>query len=686
MKKAGRRSGTSNKKVIGISAGIVLLILVSIGGYFFYRNYREEQLAIERREAVESLVEDYLDAKSSKRFDDYTNTLIEESVVNEGYESTQDLAERYEAVFQSIGVDEIEIRDYEIHYDEEADAYSFTYQLGMETRLGEIEALDYESTIEETEDMKAVNWDHSLFFPEMEEGDVVNLSFIEPVRGSIYDRNGNMLAGEGDAYEAGLYPAVIGEGEERENQLREIAETFEVSVEALEQLLSQNWVTDESFVPFKVVDVGETPEVPGVLYQETIDRLYPLGEAAAHLIGYVGNVSAEDIENNPLLQSGQVVGKSGLEYRFDEELRGETGGQITLADSEGETKMVIKEREKKDGESLRLTINADIQAELFASFDSEPGSASLMDPKSGELLALASSPSYDPQLFARGISQADYDAYNQDENQPFLNRFTSRYVPGSTFKIVTSLVLLDSGVTTPDKVNTIEGFDWSPDIEGFGNREITRINDAISEVDLTDALVYSDNIYFAMETLELGLDRFMEDMMTYPFDESFDIPLSMEPAQIANDNEIEDLTLLADTAYGQGEILMNTIHQQSFYTPVVNDGEVVYPQLIRQEGNPTKKEVATTESAGLVRDMLVEAVTNPNGTSHPLNELEYSVGAKTGTAEIAGEEENETNGFLYVFDDQDEAYSFVGYLEGQRSGDVIDRFYPFFSTVKTHIE
>ena len=685
MKSNRSQRKASNKKVFGIAAGIAVLILVSIGGYFFYRNWREEQLAIERREAVESLVSEYLDAKTSTGFEEYVDTLLESSVSDAGY-TRQELAERYETVFQAIGVDALDLQDKEISYDEEADTYSFSYSIGMTTVLGETETLNYQADILEDGDRKAIRWDHSLFFPNMEEGDTVSLSYAEPDRGTIYDRDGNMLAGEGNAYEAGLYPAALGEGEERDSRLADISETFDVSEETLEQLLSQNWVTEESLVPFKVVDEGDTPEVAGVLYQQTTDRLYPLGEAAAHLIGYVGDVTAEDIENDPTLQSGQIIGKSGLEYRFDKELRGKMGGEIALVDSEGEVKEVIAEREKQDGESFRLTISSDIQSELYASFDSEPGAASLMDPKTGELLALASSPSYDPQLFARGISQEDYASYNEDENQPFLNRFTSRYAPGSTFKILSSLVLLESGTTTPDKVNTIEGLNWSPDIEGFGDRQITRVSDSVTEVDLTDALVYSDNIFFAMEALEMGTDEFVESLSQFPFGEAFDLPLSMEPAQIANNDAIDDVTLLADTAYGQGEILMNAVHQQVFYSPILNEGTLVYPVLLQEEGEGTEESLVSSESAAFVREKLVETVTDPNGTSHLLDQLDYAVGAKTGTAEIAGEKENETNGFLYVFDEEDTSYSFVGFLEGQKSGDVIDRFDSFFSSVKTMLE
>jgi len=202
----------SNKKVFGIAAGIAVLILVSIGGYFFYRNWREEQLAIERREAVESLVSEYLDAKTSTGFEEYVDTLLESSVSDAGY-TRQELAERYETVFQAIGVDALDLQDKEISYDEEADTYSFSYSIGMTTVLGETETLNYQADILEDGDRKAIRWDHSLFFPNMEEGDTVSLSYAEPDRGTIYDRDGNMLAGEGNAYEAGLYPAALGEGE-----------------------------------------------------------------------------------------------------------------------------------------------------------------------------------------------------------------------------------------------------------------------------------------------------------------------------------------------------------------------------------------------------------------------------------------------------------------------------------------
>ena len=145
-----------------------------------------------------------------------------------------------------------------------------------------------------------MNLEPSLIFGEMDLGDTVQIRVTSGKRGNIFDRNGELLAGEGLVWQAGLYPAVLGDGEEREENLETIADTFDTTVDQLENLLAAEWVTGESFVPFAMTE-EETPEINGVVYQESTTRTYPLGEAGAHLIGYIGEVFAEDIEENPTL-------------------------------------------------------------------------------------------------------------------------------------------------------------------------------------------------------------------------------------------------------------------------------------------------------------------------------------------------------------------------------------------------
>lgn len=672
-------------KWIWITLAVILLAVLVIGGWLFYSRWREEQLAQQRQEAVEETVDNMLSAKTDAAFDSYVSYMAPETLDKFGY-TPAELAERYETIFQGIGANEIRVDDYAIELNEETDEYTVRYTLSIETALGRLNSLEYETMVIESEtgevQQALLAWEPNLILPGMEEGDSVRLSFDEPERGSIVDRHGNMLAGEGDVFQAGLYPAAIGEGSERESRLEAIAEVFNVSLSRLESLLDQSWVTDESLVPFTIVDTGNTPEVQGVRYQQSSDRLYSLDQAAAHLVGYVGEANAEDLERDPSLVAGQIIGKTGLEAVFNDQLSGIAGGRIAIEDAEGELKEVLIENETEDGQKVRLTIDSTIQEQLFESFDEEPGSGAVMDPITGELIALVSSPAYSPQAFARGITPEEYSSYMEDENTPFVNRYTSRYAPGSTFKILTSLLLLEAGEITPEQTNNIDGLRWSPGTDGFGNHQITRVSDSVTEVDLAAALIYSDNIYFAMEALEMGKEAFSEALMQLPFGEDMNLPFDMRPAQFANDNTIDRETLLADTAYGQGEVLMNSIHQLVFFSPLLNEGRLVQPNLLLNEEAESSEPLFSSTTVEAVRDGLVQSVTHENGTARGLQELDHRAGAKTGTAEIAGEEGNETNGFLYVFDDEDQSYSFIGFLEGQRSGDVVERFAPFLNNLK----
>lgn len=683
-KRSAPSSKQSKRWIIIAVVGLLLIILGAVG-WIFYRNWREEQQAIQRQEAVEDRIEAYLSALSDNRYDDFVSQLDEDSVAEYGY-TFEELSSRYETIFSGIGASDFTVQNYTIELDEETDEYSFDYTLSMETVLGPLTSLEFEAQVNETEvadgeSEKTIVWNPSLILPGMESGDSVRLSFTEPERGSIRDRHGNMLAGTGEAFEAGLYPLMLGEGEERDENLSRISETFDVSVSRLENLLNQTWVTAESLVPFTIVDSGSTPEVQGVMYQRTTDRLYPLGEAAAHLVGYVGEVTAEDIENNPSLATGQTVGKTGMEAVFDEQLRGRTGGQITIVDEQDELKEVVIENEKENGQSVKLTIDSDVQLALFEAFGDEIGSGAIMHPTTGEMIALVSAPSYEPQLFSRGITAEQYASYAEDERTPFVNRYTSRYAPGSTFKIITASLLMEQDNFDPLATHQIDGLQWSPGTDAFGSHRITRVSDAVTEVDLSTALIYSDNIYFAKEALEMGIDSFVDELNRYPFGEDMQVPFSMQPAQYANDNDIDRETLLADTAYGQGQVLMSSIHQLAFYSTVLNSGQLTFPVLL-EEDSSIQEPVVSEESANLVRDMLIETVTDPNGTAHGLSNLSYLVGAKTGTAEVAGEDGNDTNGMLYVFDADDYSYSFLGFLEGQRSGDVIEQFTPFLNELK----
>lgn len=669
------QSGRKKWMYIGIAIASIFLLLAFVLGY---RYWTEKQ----RKEQANEASDLFIEALETQNYEQLITTLSPTSLEEIDY-TTEEVQERYETIYGGVGVNNVTADNIELIENEESEDFTLRYDLHLVTSLGELEPQSYETTLEEAEDHFAVDWGPHLIFPEMDPGDTVQIQFTAGERGNIFDRNGELLAGEGSAQQAGLYPALLGEGEEREEHLQEIAEAFDTPIDQLENLLAAEWVTDESFVPFTYVDEEEPPELAGVMYQETTTRTYPLGEAGAHFLGYIGEVFAEDIEANPELQPGDIIGKAGLEATFDERLRGDKGGQINILDQSGEEKKTVQEAPVQDGEDIHLTIDSSLQQLYFDGLEDKSGGAVVMAPTSGELLVLTSAPSYDPIAMTQGISQEAYEEYMDDPETPFLSRYAARYAPASTFKAITAAVGLDSGVTDLDKTRTITGLDWQKD-ESWGNHKVTRVSDQLTEMDLEDAMVYSDNIFFAQEALEMGAETFMNGLEEFPFGQDFDLPIQMEPAQITNSGSFDSEALLADTAYGQGQLLMSPIHQIVFYSPFANEGELVFPKLELEAETAESIQPVTSETAATIKELLIQVVDNPNGTGHVLEGSSPILGAKTGTGEVQAVESengNDINGFLYAFDAEESSFSSLVFIENEWGSDVAEQFAPI---IKQH--
>lgn len=662
----------SNKKWIWITISITVVVTVVAAAIGY--NYWSAQ---QREEKANETVKAFVKALENEDYQKLSELVSPASLKKVDY-TAGEVQERYETIYGGVGADVTKAEDVQVIENEESGHFSFHYNLHMTTSLGEISVQSFEADLEETAEDFAVDWQPNLIFPQMESGDTVSINMQSGERGDILDRNGDLLAGEGPAWQAGLYPTALGEGQKREETLQVIAETFEISLEALENLLSAGWVTEESFVPFTIVKDGETPEVSGVLYQETSARTYPLGESGAHLIGYIGEVFAEDIEADPTLRPGDVIGKTGLEATFDERLQGKHGGKITIQDSKKEEKAVLQESAVEDGEDITITIDASLQQQYFDGFDGESGAAVVTEPTSGELLVLTSSPSFEPNLMAHGISDEAYQEYAENEETPFLPRYTARYAPGSTFKAITAGIGLDMGKTTLDETHAISGLEWQKD-DSWGSYKVTRVSEQPTEVNLGDALVYSDNIFFAQEVVEMGAETYLNGLKQFPFGENFELPIAMNPTQITNSGSFDTEMLLADTAFGQGELLMSPLHQAVFYSPFANGGDLVFPKLEADAETPQPIQPVTPETAETVRDLLTKVVANPDGSTHAFNAMPMAVGAKTGTAEIQATEAengNATNGFLWAFDAEKQSFLTIVLMEDQSGSGVVEQFTP----------
>ncbi|MCH0436039.1 penicillin-binding transpeptidase domain-containing protein, partial [Enterococcus faecium] len=608
-------------------AGAVILIAAAGGGYFYYQHYQETQAV----EAGEKTVEQFVQALNKGDYNKAAE-MTSKKAANKSALSEKEILDKYQNIYGAADVKGLQISNLKVDKKDDS-TYSFSYKAKMNTSLGELKDLSYKGTLDRNDGQTTINWQPNLVFPEMEGNDKVSLTTQEAARGNIIDRNGEPLATTGKLKQLGVVPSKLGDGGEKTANIKAIASSFDLTEDAINQAISQSWVQPDYFVPLKIID-GATPELPaGATIQEVDGRYYPLGEAAAQLIGYVGDITAEDIDKNPELSSNGKIGRSGLEMAFDKDLRGTTGGKLSITDADGVEKKVLIEHEVQNGKDIKLTIDAKAQKTAFDSLGGKAGSTVATTPKTGDLLALASSPSYDPNKMTNGISQEDYKAYEENPEHPFISRFATGYAPGSTFKMITAAIGLDNGTIDPNEVLTINGLKWQKD-SSWGSYQATRVSSDVSQVDLKTALIYSDNIYAAQETLKMGEKKFRTGLDKFIFGEDLDLPISMNPAQISNEDSFNSDILLADTGYGQGELLITPIQQAAMYSVFTNNGTLVYPKLIADKETKDKKNVISETAVQTIVPDLREVVQDVNGTAHSLSALGIPLAAKTGTAEI----------------------------------------------------
>ncbi len=655
MERSTRKKQKMNKWPIIIISILVLLVV----GFFGARAYQASQVKKQGQETVEAFVKEL----KKGNYKELTNNLSADSLKNSGY-TKKEVEEKYQSIYSGINASNIKMNDLKV--EKKGGDLQFSYNLSVNTGFGQLKNQQYSGTL--TDGGKEINWKPNLIFPGMSGKDKINYSVDPAKRGEILDRSGQGLATNGTVFQAGIVPKNLGSGEERTAKIDAIAKSLDLTAKDVDAALSQGWVQEDFFVPLKTTAEApkETPD--GLEVKETTGRTYPLKEAAAQLIGYVGKVTAEDMKKNDDLASDSLIGRSGLEMALDKQLRGKDGGSLAITDKDGKEKKVLQTIEKKDGENIKLTIDSRAQQIAYNGLNGHAGSSVVMAPKTGDLLVAASSPSFDPNKMTNGISQSDYDAYSNDKNQPFMSRFATGYAPGSTFKTITAAIGLDAGTLNPNEELAINGLKWQKD-SSWGSYQVTRVSD-VSPVNLKTALTYSDNIYMAQETLKMGEKTFREGLNKFIFGKALDVPIAMDKAQISSKESFDSEILLADTGYGQGQLLLNPIQQAAAYSVFPNKGTMVYPKLLADKETKNEKDVIKAESAETITGDMQAVVSDPNGTAHSLAALNIPLAAKTGTAEIKQkqDEKGQENSFLYAFDPEKQNYSVVEFLENKPEG------------------
>lgn len=635
--------------------GILLTGLAGAALFFWIQEKIESS-----RKKPDELFQEYVECLSKADYTDMYGMLDDQSHLNI---SEDDFITRHKNIYEGIEASGITAQiGPVVEKDGEA---AVSYNMSLDSIAGEINISNQVKFRKEKKKGYQMVWDDSVIFPELGRSDKVRVSTDKAKRGSVFDRNGLLLAGKGTASSVGLVPGKM--SEDSAGDLETLGNLLGMSADAIGKKLSAKWVKEDSFVPLKTIKKvdelnlnsmeprednvknkefqDELLAVPGVLITDTEVRYYPLGESGAHLVGYVQNVTAEDLEKHPDEDylSDSVIGRNGMEALFEKELKGTNGRTITITDSGGTVKKTLAAKPRVDGKDITLTIDSTLQDEIYQAFKEDKSCTVAMNPFTGEVLALVSTPSYDDNDFILGMSEEKWASLNDDERKPMFNRFRQRFAPGSSFKSITGAIGLSTGAIDPNEDFGREGLSWRKD-ESWGNYYVTTLHD-YSPAILENAFIYSDNIYFAKAALKIGYDDFMSGLDKLGFNQEIPFDISVTKSQYSNTERIETEVQLADSGYGQGQMLVNPIHLASLYTMFANHGNVIKPYL-QYKAEP-KSEVwlpgaCSPEIADRIQTALGKVISSEHGTGHAAYRNDIGLAGKTGTAEIKASKDDRT--------------------------------------------
>ena len=627
-----------NKKiVIGIIIAIIIVVLAGVGVAVYILNQNKTN--------PEEIWKSYISKINEQKYEEMYQMLSETS---KQQISQEDFITRNKNIYEGIEMSDMEVQITGVE-EEDSKTSKITYNSTMNTEAGKVEFSNIVRLTEDKEQGYTINWSSNLIFPQLNNTDKVRVKTVKSERGEIVDKNGVVLAGEGEISSVGIVPGKLNQ-ESKDADIEKIASLLGTTSTSINNTLSASWVKDDSFVPIKEVSKDATElkeqllQISGIKINTDTARVYPLGEAAAHLVGYVQNITAEELEANKDkgYTSTSIIGKAGLEKQYEDRLKGTDGLDIYIEDENGERKAEIAKIEVQNGETIKLTIDSTIQTKLYNEIKDNQGFFVVMEPQTGALLALVSTPSYNPNDFVLGMSTEKWNSIKDNQANPMLARYLQTYCPGSTFKPVTGAVGLTSGSLSANDTFSYSGLSWKKD--GWGEYDITTLTAYSGPKNLRNALIYSDNIYFAQAAIKIGATNFKSGLDKIKFGESIDFPLSLSKSQYSNDGNIRDEKMLADSGYGQGEILVNPIHMASIYSAFANNGNMVKPYLEVKEDNSVEYLVEgafTQDAANTIKDDLIQVV--EQGTATDMKVSGRTIAGKTGTAELKGSKDAEAD-------------------------------------------
>jgi penicillin-binding protein 2 len=467
----------------------------------------------------------------------------------------------------------------------------------------------------------------------------------QPVRGNITDRNGKILATSKQSYSAYLWPKAQKEQNWAEN-LQILARILEVKPRELQQKVEAAGYNYPSLIP---IARNLTPEQvtaleeykPQLKWVETdIDkvRYYPQGKLAAHILGYTGELNQEELDERKSkgYRLGDVMGKMGVESSYEAQLRGEWGGLKLGVNGSGQVISWLGEKRAKSGENLTLTIDAQVQKAAETALGTQKGAIVALDPHTGEVIAIASYPSFDPNIFSGSVTPEIWKEL-QAQGNPFLNMALRAFPPASTFKVVTATAGLESGKFTP---STVLG--TYPYLSVGGTRFGEWNKRGFGPLGFVQAMAWSSNTFFGQIGQGAGGENLIKYARLYGFGQRTGIELDGETKGLIADDAWKRLNFddwgwtIGDTvnmSIGQGFTSATPLQVAVMFSAIANDGDRVKPYLVQAANPPAKVNLNLKPTTLETIQKGLRAVVD-GGTGTKLNSPDIPPGAgKSGTAQ-----------------------------------------------------
>ena len=517
-----------------------------------------------------------------------------------------------------------------------------------------------------------LNWTPAMIFTDLTSSTEVKLRTLRPARGEILDSEHNAYAINSYAESVYVQPSKI---EDTSYTVTALASILGMTTVDVEKALSSSAAVKYDSAVIKAYPPGGISEatesalttLPGVGVDRTSMtpiRYYPNGSFFAHSMGYTSAITAEELSklDSSRYDISSYVGRTGLEAAYEDILCGTKGYSLDIYASDGQRLSTVARKEKVDGLDLEVTLDYDLQCraeEMLEQLKEEgnAGAAVVLEPTTGEVLAISSFPDFDPNLFVLNSDPETLASYvAADSNSPLYNRAVQgSYIPGSTVKPLIAAMALDDGVVDENYEFTGEIIkkQWTP--KGYWPYPpITRVSNYSGPVNMSNAITKSDNIYFADVALKAGWEKLEPFLKMIGFDERIPFDLRVSKPGYLNSDNYENMQLLAATGYGQGELIISPLQMACIFSSLANNGDVMTPRLVRatrrMEGTDYavvdvysesvwKENIMSGHALSTIVPMLRRVVEEGSGRKIHINGL--TICGKTGTAEIGSDKTRE---------------------------------------------